>query len=118
MYRELKAYKIAFKLAMEIFEITKSFPKVERYALIDQIRRSSRSVCANFAEGYRKRLYPRHFIAKLSDASMENSETQVWVDFALACNYINKEIHQKLSNDNAEIGKLLGYMIKNSEKFR
>jgi len=71
MYKELKAYQKGFQLAMKIFEVTKTFPKEESYALIDQIRRSSRSVCANFAEGYRKRLYAKHFVAKLSDADME-----------------------------------------------
>ena len=118
MYKELKAYQKAFELAMRIFEISKSFPKEERYALIDQMRRSSRSVCANIAEGYRKRLYKKHFIAKLSDADMENSETSVWIDFALACSYINKNIHSDLIKESTEIGKLLGYMIQNPEKFK
>jgi len=117
MYKELKAYQKAFELAMRIFEISKSFPKEERYALVDQMRRSSRSVCANIAEGYRKRLYPKHFIAKLSDADMENSETSVWIDFALACQYINQTTHRNLIKEATEIGKLLGYMIQNPEKF-
>ena len=118
MYKELKAYQKAFELAMRIFEISKSFPKEERYALIDQMRRSSRSVCANIAEGFRKRLYTKHFIAKLSDADMENSETMVWIDFALACAYINSVSHKELSDQNTEIGKILGYMIQNPEKFK
>ena len=118
MYKQLKAYQKAFELAMRIFEISKAFPKEERYALTDQIRRSSRSVCANFAEGYRKQLYPKHFIAKLSDADMENSETQVWLDFSLACNYIKKDKKEELYKESEEIGKLLEYMIQNSEKFR
>ena len=118
MYKQLKAYKKAFELAMMIFEITKSFPKEERYSLTDQIRRSSRSVCANIAEGYRKRIYPKHFIAKLSDADMENSETQVWSGFALACEYISKEIKEELHDKSEEVGKLLGYMIQNPEKFK
>ncbi len=117
MYKKLKAYQKAFELAMRIFEISKSFPKEERYALTDQIRRSSRSVCSNIAEGYRKRLYEKHFIAKLSDADMENTETQVWLDFALACRYITKEIKVELYNKTLEVGKLLGYMIRNTEKF-
>lgn len=117
MYKKLKAYQKAFKLAMTIFEISKSFPKEEQYALTDQIRRSSRSVCSNIAEGYRKRLYEKHFIAKLSDADMENTETQVWLDFALACKYITEEIKEELHNEAKEIGKLLGYMIQNPEKF-
>lgn len=86
----------AFELAMQIFEISKAFPKEEQYALTDQIPRSSRSVCANIAEGYRKRLYAKHFIAKLSDADMENTETQVWLDFAVACNYLTQEIKETL----------------------
>ena len=118
MYKQLKAYQKAFELAMNIFELSKAFPKEERFALTDQMRRSSRSVCANFAEGYRKRLYPKHFIAKLSDADMENSESQVWLDFAFACNYITKDKKEELHNESKEVGKLLGYMIQNSEKFR
>lgn len=102
---------------MKIFEVTKSFPKEERFALIDQMRRSSRSVCANIAEGYRKRLYVKHFITKLSDADMENTETQVWLDFALSCAYISKEVHDALLEDSLEVGKLLGYMIQNPNKF-
>lgn len=112
------AYQKAFELAMQIFKITKAFPMEERYALIDQIRRSSRSVCANLAEGYRKRLYSKHFIAKLSDADMENTETQVWLEFAFACQYITKEIKDELHIKSEEVGKLLGYMIQNPEKFK
>jgi len=118
MYKELKAYQKGFQLAMKIFEVTKTFPKEESYALIDQIRRSSRSVCSNIAEGYRKRLYVKHFVAKLSDADMENTETQVWLDFALSCKYISKEVYDMLLEDSLEVGKLLGYMIQNPEKFR
>ncbi|SEB52378.1 four helix bundle protein [Tenacibaculum sp. MAR_2009_124] len=117
-FKDLKAYNKAFGLAMNIFEKTKKYPKEERYSLIDQMRRSSRSVCANIAEGYRKRLYIKHFIAKLSDADMENSETQVWIDFSLACEYINKETHNILMKESLEVGKLLGYMIQNPEKFK
>ena len=73
---------------MEIFEISKNFPAEEKYSLTDQIRRSSRSVCSNLAEGYRKRQYPAHFISKVSDADMENSETQAWLDFAYKCGYL------------------------------
>ena len=118
MYKQLKVYQKAFELAMKIFETTKLFPKEERYSLTDQIRRSSRSVCANIAEGYRKRIYLKHFIAKLSDADMENSETQVWIDFALACEYITKEMKEELHNKSEEVGKLIGYMIQNPEKFK
>ena len=118
MYKKLKAYQKAFVLAMQVFEVTKTFPKEERYALTDQIRRSSRSVCSNIGEGYRKRLYPKHFIAKLSDADMENSETQVWLDFALACKYITEEVKNELHKKSEDVGKLIGYMIQNPEKFR
>jgi four helix bundle protein len=116
-FRELLAYKRAFDLAMEIYELSKSFPLEEKYSLTDQIRRSSRSVCANIAEAYRKRRYPNHFISKLTDSDAENSETNVWLEFAFECNYITKEIYQKLSVKNIEIGKLINYMINNPVKF-
>jgi four helix bundle protein len=89
-FKDLLAYKKGFQLAMKIFEATKKFPSEEKYSLIDQIRRSSRSVCANIAEGYRKRRYAAHFISKLSDADMENTETQVWIEFSFACGYISE----------------------------
>ena len=116
-FRDLLAYKKSFSNAMEIFELTKSFPKEERYSLIDQIRRSSRSVCANLAEGYRKRRYPKHFIAKLSDADMENSETMTWLEFSLACEYIDNDVYKKQKLNNEEVGRLIGYMINNPDKF-
>ncbi len=94
-FKQLLAYKKAFDLAMDIFEISKSFPKEETYSLTDQIRRSSRSVCANISEAYRKRRYPKHFISKLTDADGENSETNTWLDFALACNYISSGDYAK-----------------------
>lgn len=84
-YKDLTVFKKAFELAMLIFEESKKFPKEERYSLTDQIRRSSCSVCSNIAEGYRKRQYPAHFTSKMSDADMENSETQTWLLFALTC---------------------------------
>lgn len=116
-FKKLLAYQKSFDLAMSIFEISKSFPKEEKYSLTDQIRRSSRSVSANISEAYRKRRYPKHFISKLTDADGENSETNTWLDFALACNYINKEDYTKFSNDGIEIGKLINYMINNPAKF-
>jgi four helix bundle protein len=117
-FRKLKAYQKAFELAMNIFEISKDFPKEEKYSLTDQIRRSSRSVCSNIAESYRKRRYPKHFISKLSDADAENTETLCWLDFAKACGYISKEIKIKLETKNIEVGKLVNYMINNPERFR
>lgn len=84
-FKDLLAYKKGFELAMEIFKITKQFPVEEKYSLTDQIRRSSRSVCSNLADAYRKRNYPKHFVRKITDSDGENSETMVWLEFALAC---------------------------------
>jgi len=116
-FKKLLAYQKAFDLAMSIFEISKTFPTEETYSLTDQIRRSSRSVCANISEAYRKRMYPKHFISKLTDADGENSETMTWLDFALACCYISKEDFTKFEKEGSEIGKLINYMINNPEKF-
>ena len=116
-FKELIAYQKAFKLAMEIFIISKQFPKEEKYSLTDQIRRSSRSTCANIAEAYRKRKYPKHFVSKLTDSDGENSETVVWLDFALACEYMDSQTHQFLYDECLEIGKLLNYMMNNPDKF-
>jgi four helix bundle protein len=116
-FNELKVYKKAYALAMEIFQLTKSFPVEERYALTDQIRRASRSVCANIAEGYRKRIYPKHFTTKMTDADGECSETLVWISFALDCNYISNEISDRLFSEYEEVGRMLGSMVNNPEKF-
>ena len=116
-FQDLLAYQKSFSLAMKIFEITKSFPKEEMYSLTDQIRRSSKSVPANIAEAYRKRVYPKHFHSKLTDSDAENSETQVWLEFALKCNYINENTHNELLNESNEVGKLINYMILNPQKF-
>ncbi|MBK7291779.1 MAG: four helix bundle protein [Chitinophagaceae bacterium] len=115
--KHTKVYKLAFDLAMEIFEITKKFPKEETYSLTDQIRRSSRSVCINLLEAYRKKQYPAHFVAKVSDSDMENSETSGWLDFALACKYINSDQHSNFILKNDEIGRLLNHMMNNPEKY-
>ena len=117
-YKELTAYKKAFKLSMEVFEKSKNFPTEEKYSLTSQIRRSSRSVCSNIAEAYRKRMYEAHFVSKSTDADMENSETMVWVDFALECKYISSEDHSRWANEIEEIGKLLNHMIDNPEKYQ
>jgi four helix bundle protein len=103
---------------MEIYALSKSFPKDEKYSLTDQVRRSSRSTCANLAEAYRKRIYPKHFVTKLTDCDGENSETAVWLDFAKECGYISKEQYIPLHNKCVEIGKLINYMISNPDKFR
>ncbi|MCE9538921.1 MAG: four helix bundle protein [Bacteroidetes bacterium] len=116
-YRELTVYKKAFALAMQIFNTSKKFPAEEKYGLTSQIRRSSRSVCSSIGEGYRKRQYQAHFVSKTSDADMENSETQVWFDFALACEYIDKKNYGELLKQSEEIGKLLGHMINFPEKY-
>ena len=116
-FKALIAYQKAFMQACEIFEITIFFPKEEKYSLTDQIRRSSRSVCANLAEAYRKRNYYKHYLLKISDCQGENSETLVWIDFSFNCNYITKESFTKLTELNAEVGKLLAYMLSNPEKF-
>ena len=116
-FKDAKVYQKAFGLAMEIFTISKSFPKEERYSLTDQIRRSSRSVCANMAEAFRKRQYMAYFVSKISDFDAENSEASVWLDFALRCEYLTPQIHQKLIDENKEVGKLLHHMMHNPEKY-
>jgi len=115
--KHTKVYKLAFELAMDIFEVSKKFPKEEIYSLTDQVRRSSRSVCICLLEAYRKKRYPAHFVSKVSDSDMENSETSGWLDFALACKYIDSTIHSKLTTKNEEIGRLLNHMINNPEKY-
>src|ERR1700712_2331145 len=95
--KETTVYKKAFELAMEIFKVSRRFPSEEKYSLTDQIRRSSRSVCICVQEAYRKKRYVAHFISKVTDSDMENSETCGWLDFAIACNYITKEEHQTFS---------------------
>ena len=117
-FRDLTVYKKAFELAMEIFKISKTFPKEETYSLTDQIRRSSRSVCTSIAEAYRKRKYEAYFISKSSDADMENSETQVWLDFSLSCKYIDRETYNDYLIRSEEIGKMLNHMIENPEKYK
>ena len=116
-FKDLKVYQMAYQLAMEIFELTQKFPKHEAYSLTDQIRRSSRSVCTNIAEGYRKRRYPRHFTSKITDADGEASETTVWLDFAKDCGYITDNSHQSLTKRYDEVGRMLGGMADNPERF-
>ena len=116
-FQDLLAYKKSFDLAMRIFEVSKRFPKEETYSLTDQIRRSSRSVTVNISEAYRKRMYQKHFISKLTDSDAENSETQTWLEFSLACKYISEELFKELTNKSEEVGKLINYMILHPEKF-
>ncbi len=116
-FRDLVVYRKAFKLAMDIFQESKGFPAEEKYSITDQIRRSSRSVCSCIGEAYRKKKYPKHFSSKLSDADSENTETQVWCDFALTCKYITKEKYDNWIADSEEVGRMLSGMIDNPEKF-
>jgi len=116
-HRQLDVYQLAFQASVEIYNLSKTFPKEETYSLTDQIRRSSRSVCANLAESFRKRKYPKHFVSKLSDSEAEAAETQVWLDFALDFQYITKEEFEIL-DDKCEriIGKLVN-MAAHPEKW-
>jgi four helix bundle protein len=117
-FRNLIVYKKAFALAMDIYRASKKFPVEELYSLTSQIRKSSRSVCSNIGEGYRKRQYDAHFVSKMSDADMENSETQVWLDFANECEYITGEIFINFNDRSEEIGRLLNNMIQNPGKYK
>ena len=116
-FRGLRVYQNAADAAAEIFEITRRFPSEERYSLTDQVRRSSRSVCANIAEAWRKRRYPAAFVSKLSDADAEAAETQAWVDIALRCGYIDSEIEQRLLNRYHHICAQLVTMMSSSEQW-
>ncbi len=116
-FRELNVYKKAFSFAMSIFEVTKRFPPEEKFELVDQMRRSSRAICRAIGEGYRKRQYPRHFSSKMSDADMENSETQISLDFAKSCNYISSKDYDSLKDRSEEIGRMLNHMVLNPEKY-
>jgi four helix bundle protein len=116
-HRDLEVYQMAFKMAMQIFDESKSFPIEERYSLTDQVRRSSRSVCANLAEGWRKRRYEASFLSKLSDAEAEAAESQVWLEFASQCGYLKEETVRELSIalDNI-IGKIV-ILINNPQQW-
>jgi four helix bundle protein len=108
-HRDLDVYKKAFDTAMEIFELSKNFPKEETYSLTDQIRRSSRSVCANLAEAWRKHRYEAAFISKLSDSEAESAETQSWLEFAVRCGYLSRNEGVTLYESyNNNIGTLVG----------
>ena len=115
--KETRVYKLAFELAMEIFEITKTFPKEEKYSLTDQIRRSSRSVCICLLEAYRKKRYVGHFVAEVTDSDGENSETSGWLDFSFACKYINQATYRELTSKCEEVGRLLNHMINNPDQY-
>lgn len=116
-YRDLLVYRESFQLALEIQEITSGFPAVEKYSLTDQLRRSSRSVCVNIAEAFRKLKYKAHFVAKITDADMENSESIVWVEFCAAFGYIDVERSKNLIQRFEKIGRLLNHIIHHPEKY-
>ena len=113
----LKVYQKSFSLAMKIYEESKLFPKEERYSLTDQVRRSSRAVSVCLAKAYRKRRYQSYFVSKLTDADMENTETQVWLRYSLECKYISQETYIALISDSSEIGSMIEHMINHPEKF-
>jgi len=116
-FRDLKVFQLSYQLALEIFNITKNFPKEELYSLTDQIRRSSRSVPANIAEAWRKRKYPKSFVSKLVDSLGEESETEVRLDFSKDLKYINSEKHKYFIDKYDEVARMLSAMISNPEKF-
>lgn len=116
-FKDLIVYQKAYKLAMEIFEISKSFPKEEKYSLTDQIRRSSRAVTSCLAESWAKKRYEKAFVNKLTDSSGEENETEVWLDYSKDCHYILPETHSKLIGEYLEIRKILISMINNPDKW-
>jgi len=116
-FRDLEVYRRAFDAAMRIFHITKDFPAEERFSLVDQIRRASRSVCSNLAEAWRKRRYIAVFRNKITDSMQEASETQCWLEFSLACKYIEESIFDELDKEYEEIIAMLNSMEMNAAKF-
>ena len=116
-HRDLKVYQLAYEAALEIHQLTIRFPLEEKYSLTDQIRRSSRSVCANLAEAYRKRRYLKNFILKLNDCESEASETEVWLDFSLSFNYLNEDVHKVLFDKYEHIIAMLIIMSNKPEKW-
>ena len=108
-YRELRVYQNAFRAAMRIFDITRSFPADERFSMVDQMRRSSRAVCSNLAEAWRKRRYPAHFTSKLTDCEGEADETRVWLEFAMASGYMEEEVFDELDGS---YDLILGQLVK------
>lgn len=117
-FKDLRVYQLAFESSFGIFCLTKKFPPDEKFEMVSQIRRSSRSVCSNIAEGYRKKKYPKHFSSKMTDADSEASETCVWLDFAQKCGYITIEEYKSFTSAYEEVGRMLGYMALHLEKFK
>jgi four helix bundle protein len=116
-FKDLIVYQKAYKLAMEIFEVSKKFPKEEQYSLTDQIRRSSRSVTTCIGESWSRRRYIKSFVNKLVDALGEENETEVWLDYSMDCKYIQKETHERILSEYNEVRKMLISMINNSDKW-
>jgi four helix bundle protein len=116
-YRELRVYQLAFETALRVFEMSKRFPPDERYSLTDQIRRSSRAVCSNIAEAWRKRRYPASFVSKLSDSDSESAETAVWLDFCKAFGYITEQERAELTDHYDHICSQLAIMMAEPEKW-
>lgn len=116
-HQDLEVYRKAFEAAMRIFDISKNFPKEETYSLTDQVRRSSRSVCANLAEVWRKRRYQAAFISKLSDAESEAAETQTWIEFAVRCDYLDREIAKEIFVEYDEVIAMLVTLINNPDRW-
>lgn len=112
-YKDLRVYRSAMDAAMRIYEFTKKFPADERYSLTDQIRRASRSVCANIGEGWRKRRYPAHFVSKLSDSETEAEETRVWLEFSWKCGYLSKEQASELDR---QYDHIIGQLVRMMQK--
>ena len=115
--KDLRVYKKAYALAMEIFNISKQWPAEEKFSLTDQIRRSSRSTCGNLREAWAKRRYEAHFISKLTDSDGENAETDTWLDFAADCGYLSAADHNRLTTIGKEIGAMLGSMLNDPVPF-
>jgi len=115
--KDLDVYKLAYEQAMDIFFLSKKFPKEEKYSLTDQIRKASRSVCANLKEAWSKRRYIAHFTSKLTDCDGENGETETWVDFAKDCQYIGVTDYNRLIERNQRVGQMLGNMINKADVF-
>lgn len=116
-FRDLKVYQKAFSTSMEIFQLSKKFPTEEKYVLLSQIRRPSRAISSNIGEAYRKRQYLAYFVSKISDANMEATETQIWMDYALECNYILKDEYANVIEKLSEIGRMLYHMLNFPEKY-
>ena len=117
-HRGLQVFQRAYGLAMEVYQISKAFPKDERFALTDQVRRSSRSVAANIAEGYRRHRYPNMLLARFTDADAEATETQVWIAFARDCGHLPADKAESLLIGYEEVGRMIGRILTDPSRFR